>query len=150
VSLPERRRVRRHPSLVVGAALCALLVATAAVSLVWTPYPPTDLDIPRKLALPAAEHWFGTDNLGRDVLSLIMAGARNSILVGVIAVAIGLVIGTAVGTLAAATKGWVEEIAMRLSDFTFAFPAVLSAIMLTSTFGPGIVNSITAIGIFNI
>jgi peptide/nickel transport system permease protein len=150
VSLPEKRRVLRHPSLAVGALLCALLGATAAVSLVWTPYSPTDLDIPHKLALPSAAHWFGTDNLGRDVVSLIMAGARNSILVGIIAVAIGLVLGTFVGTLAAARKGWVEEIAMRLSDFTFAFPAVLSAIMLTAIFGPGIMNSITAIGIFNI
>ena len=144
------KRLPRHPSLVVGAALCAWLVATAAVSLLWTPFPATELDIPHKLALPSGEHWFGTDALGRDVFSLIMAGARNSILVGVIAVAIGLAIGTAVGTLAAALKGWVEEVAMRLSDFTFAFPAVLSAIMLTSIFGPGIVNSIIAIGIFNI
>jgi peptide/nickel transport system permease protein len=150
VSLPQRRRLLRHPSLTVGAVLCAWLVATAAISLLWTPFPSNEMDIPHKLALPSAEHWFGTDALGRDVLSLIMAGARNSILVGVIAVAIGLAIGTAVGTLAAALKGWAEEAAMRLSDFTFAFPAVLSAIMLTSIFGPGIVNSIIAIGIFNI
>jgi peptide/nickel transport system permease protein len=150
VSLPQRRRILRYPSLTVGAVLCVWLVATAALSLLWTPFPPSELDIPHKLALPSAGHWFGTDALGRDVLSLIMAGARNSILVGVIAVAIGLLLGTAVGTLAAALKGWVEEAAMRLSDFTFAFPAVLSAIMLTSIFGPGIVNSIIAIGIFNI
>jgi len=143
-------RFLRHPSLAVGAVLCAWLVATAALSLLWTPFAPNDMDIPHKLALPSTEHWFGTDVLGRDVLSLIMAGARNSILVGVIAVAIGLLVGTAVGTLAAALKGWVEEVAMRLSDFTFAFPAILLAIMLTSLFGPGIVNSITAIGIFNI
>ena len=127
-----------------------LLIATAALSLVWTPWPPGEMDIPHKLALPSPQHWFGTDSLGRDVFSLIMAGARNSILVGVIAVAIGLGVGTAVGTLAAALKGWVEEIAMRLSDFTFAFPAILSAIMLTALFGPGIVNSIIAIGIFNV
>jgi len=144
------RRALRHPSFAIGSALILLLLATAVVSLIWTPWPPGELDIPHKLALPSAAHVFGTDSLGRDVASLIMAGARNSILVGVIAVAIGLVIGTAVGTLAAAAKGWVEEVAMRLSDFTFAFPAILSAIMLTALFGPGIVNSIIAIGIFNI
>jgi peptide/nickel transport system permease protein len=140
----------RHPSFAIGLVLVLLLVVMAALSLIWTPWPAGEMDIPHKLALPSAAHWFGTDSLGRDVISLIMAGARNSILVGVIAVAIGLVIGTAVGTLAAAAKGWVEEVAMRLSDFTFAFPAILSAIMLTALFGPGIVNSIIAIGIFNV
>jgi peptide/nickel transport system permease protein len=140
----------RHPSFAIGLSLVGLLVATATLSLVWTPWPPGEMDIPHKLALPSSEHWFGTDSLGRDVFSLIMAGARNSILVGVIAVAIGLSVGTAVGTLAAAVKGWVEEAAMRLADFTFAFPAILSAIMLTALFGPGIVNSIIAIGIFNV
>lgn len=144
------RRALRHPSFAIGSALVLLLLVTAAISLIWTPWPPSELDIPHKLALPSAAHVFGTDSLGRDVTSLIMAGARNSILVGVIAVAIGLVLGTAIGTLAAAVKGWVEEVAMRLSDFTFAFPAILSAIMLTALFGPGIVNSIIAIGIFNI
>jgi len=77
-------------------------------------------------------------------------GARNSILVGVIAVGIGLGIGGALGLLASARRGWVEELIMRLSDFTFAFPAILSAIMMTAVFGAGIVNSIIAIGIFNI
>ena len=82
--------------------------------------------------------------------SLLLVGARNSILVGVIAVGIGLTIGTALGLLAAAKRGWVEELIMRLADFTFAFPAILSAIMMTAVFGAGIVNSIIAIGIFNI
>lgn len=82
--------------------------------------------------------------------SLLLVGARNSILVGVIAVGIGLSIGTALGLLAAARRGWVEELIMRMADFTFAFPAILSAIMLTAVFGAGVVNSIIAIGIFNI
>lgn len=92
----------------------------------------------------------GTDAFGRDVLSQIMVGARSSIAVGVIAVGIGLVFGVALGLLAAARRGWTEEVIMRLSDFTFAFPAILSAIMLTAVFGPGMVNAIVAIGIFNI
>ena len=82
--------------------------------------------------------------------SLLLVGARNSILVGVIAVGIGLGIGGGLGLLASARRGWVEELIMRLSDFTFAFPAILSAIMMTAVFGAGIVNSIIAIGIFNI
>ena len=143
-------RALRHRSFAAGAALTLLLVATTALSLAWTPHSPYELDIPGKLALPSGAHWLGTDSLGRDVASLLMAGARNSILVGIIAVGIGMGLGTALGTFAAARRGAWEELVMRLADFTFAFPAILTAIMLTALFGPGIVNSIIAIGIYNI
>ena len=144
------QRALRHRSFVIGAVLSLLLVATAALSLVWTPWSPYEMDLAAKLQGPSARHWLGTDAFGRDVASLLMVGARNSILVGVIAVGIGLSIGTALGLLAAARRGWVEEIIMRLADFTFAFPALLLAIMMTAVFGAGIVNSIIAIGIFYI
>ena len=153
-ALPSSRsflaRALRHRSFVTGAALTLLLTGAAALSLFWTPHSPYELDIPHKLAYPSAENWLGTDSLGRDIASLILAGARNSILVGVIAVGIGLTLGTALGTFAAARKGAAEEFVMRIADFTFAFPALLSAIMLTALYGPGIVNSIIAIGIYNI
>jgi len=84
------------------------------------------------------------------VLSELLAGARTSIIVGVIAVGIGVILGTALGLLAAARRGWLEELVMRFSDFAFAFPAILSAIMLSALLGPGIVTSIVAIGIFNV
>ena len=144
------RRALGHRSFVAGAVLVALLLATAALALVWTPWSPTDLDPPAKLQPPRAPHWLGTDPIGRDVASLLLEGARNSLLVGVIAVGIGMGLGVALGLLAAARRGWVEETIMRLADFTFAFPAILSAIMMTAVFGAGIVNSIIAIGIFNI
>jgi peptide/nickel transport system permease protein len=144
------QRALRHPSFLVGGALTMLLLLAAALSLVWTPWPVFDVNMPGKLASPSAAHWLGTDPFGRDVASLLLVGARNSILVGVIAVGIGMTIGTLLGLIAAACKGWVEELIMRLSDFTFAFPAILSAIMMTAVFGAGIVNSIIAIGIFNI
>ena len=118
-----------------------LLLAAAALSLVWTPWPAYEIDIPAKLKPPSWSHWLGTDVLGRDVASLLLVGARNSILVGVIAVGIGLLVGTALGLLASARRGWVEELIMRVSDFGFAFPAILSAIMMTAVFGPGIVPS---------
>ena len=139
-----------HRSFVLGGILTALLVLAAALSLVWTPWSPYEIDMAAKLQPPGASHWLGTDPFGRDVVSLLLVGARNSILVGVIAVGIGLLAGTSLGLLAAARRGWVEELIMRLSDFTFAFPAILSAIMMTAVFGAGIVNSIIAIGIFNI
>ena len=143
-------RALRHRSFVVGGGLTGLLVAVAAVSLLWTPYLPTKMNIPQRLALPSAEHWLGTDQFGRDVLSIIMAGAQNSITVGVVAVSIGLIFGVSLGLLASARRGWTEEAVMRASDFAYAFPAILLAIMLVATFGPGAVNAIVAIGIFTI
>lgn len=81
---------------------------------------------------------------------MLMVGAQNSIAVGVVAVAIGVVLGCALGLTAAARRDWVEELVMRFSDFAFAFPALLSAVMITALMGPGAINSIIAIGIFNI
>ena len=144
------RRALRNPSFVIGAVLSLALLLAAGLSYVWTPWSPFEMNIDNKLQGPSALHWLGTDAYGRDVASQLLVGARNSILVGVIAVGIGLSIGTALGLLAAAKRGWVEEAIMRLSDFTFAFPAILSAIMMTAVFGAGIVNSIIAIGVFNI
>jgi peptide/nickel transport system permease protein len=143
-------RSLRHRSFVAGSALVLLLVATAALSFVWTPYPAGELDIPHKLQPPSTAHWLGTDSLGRDIVSLLIVGARTSIAVGLIAVGIGIAFGVALGLLAAARRGWVEELAMRFSDFAFAFPALLTAIMLTAVYGPGLMTSVVAIGIFNV
>jgi peptide/nickel transport system permease protein len=144
------KRAFKHPSFVAGSVLVTLLVLSAIVSLFWSPYPVGDIDIPNKLAKASAQHWFGTDSLGRDIASLLLVGSQNSLLVGFIAVGIGLGFGVPLGLLASAKRGWIEEVVMRAADFTFAFPALLSAILLTSIYGPGLVVSITAIGIFNI
>lgn len=153
-SFPQRasflRRALRHRSFVVGAALTALVLGMALLSLIWTPYSPTAINIRRRMAMPSADYWLGTDSFGRDVLSLILAGAQNSLTVGVLAVGSGLVLGSALGLLAAARRGWIEELVMRFADFTFAFPAILSAIMLAAIFGPSTMNSVVAIAIFNI
>jgi len=144
------QRAFKHRSFVAGATIVALLVISATVSLFWSPYPVGDIDIPNKLAGASAQHWFGTDSLGRDIASLLLVGSQNSLLVGFIAVGIGLGLGVPLGLLASARRGWVEEVVMRAADFTFAVPALLSAILLTAIYGPGLVVSITAIGIFNI
>jgi len=144
------RRALRHRSFVLGGTLVLLVVVAALVSLVWTPWPPYDIDIAAKLKPPSAAHWLGTDAFGRDIVSLLLVGARSTILVGVIAVGIGLTFGVCLGLIAAARKGWAGELILRMSDFTFAFPAVLSAIMLAAAIGPGMVTSIAAIGIFQI
>ena len=144
------KRALAHRSFAIGAVLTVLLVLSALLSLVWTPHNPYEIDMALKLLPAGAQYWLGTDPYGRDVASLLLVGARASIVVGVVAVGIGLILGTAFGLLAAASRGWVEELIMRVADFGFAFPAILSAIMLTAVFGPGMVNAMIAIGIYNI
>ena len=143
-------RARRHRSFVLGGTLVLLVIGSALLSLLWTPWPAYDIDIASKLRPPSAAHWLGTDSFGRDIVSLLLVGARSTIMVGIIAVGIGLSFGVCLGLTAAARKGWIEELIMRFGDFTFAFPAVLSAIMLAAVWGPGMVTSIIAIGIFQI
>lgn len=150
MSVGAALRLFRHRSFAVGALLTCTLIAVAAISLVWTPWSPYELNVPNRLKPPSAQHWLGTDSYGRDVLSLLMVGAQASIVVGIVAVGIGSSFGVLLGTIASARRGWTEELVMRLSDFTFAFPAILSAIMLTAILGAGMVNAIIAIGIFNI
>jgi peptide/nickel transport system permease protein len=143
-------RALGHRSFAAGALLTAALVAAALLSLVWAPYPPGEIHIPNKLAPPSAAHWLGTDSLGRDIASQILVGSQNSIVAGVVAVGIGLGLGVALGLWASARRGVVEELVMRFSDFAFAFPALLTAIMLTAIYGPGLLMSILAIGLFNV
>jgi peptide/nickel transport system permease protein len=142
------QRARAHPSFMLGALLVAALVLVALVSLVWTPHVATDLNIPNKLAVPSATHWLGTDSLGRDMVSLLMVGAQNSIVVGLLSVALGMAFGVGLGCLASARRGWVEELIMRGSDLAFAFPALLTAIMLAAVYGPGMLTGVVAIGLF--
>jgi peptide/nickel transport system permease protein len=137
-------------SFVIGAIITLVIAAIALLSFVWTPYSVTELAILNKMKGMSAEHLFGTDHFGRDILSMIMVGARSSIAVAFVAVGIGIALGVPLGCFAAARGGWVDEALMRVNDLVFAFPALLSAIMITAIFGPGAVNAIIAIGIFNI
>jgi peptide/nickel transport system permease protein len=144
------RRVLAHPSLVIGLVGTLLFAVIGLLSLVWTPYPIEQIVVARRFLPPSPEHWLGTDNLGRDMASLVMAGTYTSFLVAAIAVAIGAGIGVPLGLAAAAWGGAVEWLVLRLSDFVFAFPAIVVAILITALIGPGAVNAIVAIGIFNI
>ena len=137
-------------SFIAGAILIGLVAAVAALSLVWTPHDAIAQNMAGKLQGSSAEHWLGTDHYGRDVLSRLMVGARNSIVVGVVAVGLGLSLGVLLGAAAAAHGGWLDELLSRISDLVFAFPAVLSAVLITAIYGPGAVNAIIAIGIFNV
>jgi len=150
VMMPGRGHFLSQANLIAGSALTLLVVGMALVSLVWTPYPPDAMRIAIRLQPPSAAHWLGTDHFGRDILSMIMVGARNSIAVGMVAVGTGMAVGVPLGLAAASLGGWIDEAVGRLTDLTFAFPAILSAILITALLGPGAVNAILAIGIFNI
>lgn len=140
----------RHPNFLVGVILTGSLVAMALLSFFWTPYTIDVISISDRLQGPTAAHWLGTDQLGRDVASRIMVGARNSIAVGLVAVGIGVFFGVGLGAWAAARGGWIDDLVMRGSDVIFAFPAIVSALLITALLGPGAVNAIIAIGIFNV
>lgn len=139
---------RLSPRLVAGSAIVGLLVAMALVSLVWTPASPTRMAIAQKLKPPLEAGLLGTDQFGRDVLSILMVGAQNSLSVAALAVLLGSVGGTLVGVLAAACRGRVEELVMRACDVVFAFPPIVSAMMLGALLGPGRTTAIVAIAVF--
>ncbi|AUQ97476.1 ABC transporter permease [Phaeobacter inhibens] len=138
-------------SLILGGVLSALVLLAALLSFIWTPYDHTAMNIPAKLQAPNTIHWLGTDHFGRDILSMIMVGARTSIAVALVAVGIGMGLGVPLGLAAAAKRGsWLDEGIMRANDLVFAFPSLVIAILITAILGAGAINAIIAIGIFNI
>jgi peptide/nickel transport system permease protein len=141
------RRPFRHVTFVLGVAISLALVATAALSLVWTPRDPLAMSLAARLQGPSPAHPFGTDQYGRDVLSRVMAGAVTSIAVGVIAVGIGAVVGVLIGLASGGVGGWVDEVLMRLIDAVQGFPAILSALLFAAIFAPGIGIAMVAIGV---
>jgi peptide/nickel transport system permease protein len=156
-AVPERESFRSfaakafaNRSFATGLIITLFVASVAGFSFVWTPYDVTHLVVTDRLQPPSWEHPFGTDHFGRDILSMVMVGARNSIAVALVAVGIGMGLGVPLGCWAAARGGFVDEALMRFNDVVFAFPALLSAVMITAVFGPGAVNAIIAIGIFNI
>jgi peptide/nickel transport system permease protein len=142
---------RLPPALLIGGALSGLFLIVALVSLFWIPHPITGVSISTRLQPPSGAHWLGTDQLGRDLLSMLMVGAQTSIAVALIAVGIGVALGVPLGLAAAANRGsLLDEIIMRGNDLIFAFPSLVIAILITARYGPSATNAILAIGIFNI
>jgi len=133
-----------------GPILLGLILAAALLSLVWTPWDVAAIDVAHRLEPASAAHWLGTDHLGRDLLSMLMAGARPSLGVAALALAIGLAGGVPLGLIAAARPGWVDELVARGADILFAFPAILLALLVIAILGPGATHAALAIGLFNI
>ena len=133
-----------------GLVILLVMFGAALASLVMPMPDPSKIDIAQKFLLPSLKHPFGTDQLGRDILFLLMRGGLASLLVAVLAVIIGAGIGVPLGLIAAFNRRIADPVIMRLSDFLFAFPALLIAVLLRETFGPGVINAVIAIGVFNI
>ena len=147
-TLPAAPARLGHARLITGAAISAVFVIVALLSLVWTPENPARVRVLARLQAPLTNGLLGTDHLGRDVLSMLMAGAFNSLSIAALAVAVGMTIGTALGVAAAARRGLFEAVIMRICDAMFAFPPILSAIMVGALLGPGALTAVLSIGAF--
>ncbi|SIS08409.1 ABC transporter permease [Microbacterium sp. RURRCA19A] len=145
---PRRRRTgrRRSFNLAVGGALFGAIAVVALVSLVWTPFPPEATGGGRLLP-PGAEHWAGTDRLGRDLFSQLMVGARLAMVVGAGSVAIAAVVGILVGLLAAVAGRAVDDALSSLLDIAIAFPTLLLAMLIVAWRGASVESAVLAIGL---
>ncbi len=144
-----RRLVRNRSAVAGGAIVLALVVMAVAAPLV-APYDPIAPSLQDRLCAPSRAHWLGTDDLGRDILSRIIFGARISLQVGILAVALALVIGTSLGLVAGYWGGLADNLIMRVMDVMLAFPSVLLAIAIVAIMGPSLGNAMVAIGIVSI
>src|SRR6266511_5013219 len=144
----RRRRARwRSPLTVVGLALIVLLALIALLAPLIAPANPLKQVLSTRLKPPSAEHWLGTDQLGRDVLSRKMYGARISLLIGIVVVGLAASVGTFVGLVAGYAGGWLDEGLMRLTDVFFAFPALILAMAISGALGPRLTNAMIAIAV---
>ena len=141
------RALLTHKLALLGLAVLALLVLAAVLGRAVAPYDENAVDVVGRLAPPSADHPFGTDELGRDVLSRVLVAARASLLVGLVSVGIALTAGVLLGLVAGFYGRWVDDVIMRVMDMLFAFPAILLAIAILAVLGPGVINVMIAIGV---
>jgi peptide/nickel transport system permease protein len=141
------RSFNRSRSAVVGLAVLLLVVAAALFAPYLTPYDPIETNFRARYQPPSSQHWMGTDRVGRDVATRVLYGARISLRVGLIAVSIAALVGTAIGLISGYYRGWVDEVLMRFIDVVMAMPSILLAITIVFALGPNLFNVMIAIGI---
>src|SRR6188474_2954737 len=147
-SRPRRpSRGRRRLLLRIGAAIVIVAAVAAVVGPALTPFDPAGQDLPLRLARPSAQHPFGLDELGRDILARVLAGARISFLVGLTVVSVSALIGTVLGAVAAYFGGIVDDLVSRIVDVLLAFPGLLLVIALVAVLGPSLGNVLFALTI---
>ncbi len=145
------RLLAGNPVTLISAAVLAAVVVISVAAQWIAPYGVNDIDVPQALQPPSGAHWFGTDELGRDVLSRVIVAVQASMKVAVVSVAFAAVIGVTVGViagyLAGRQGGWVDTVLMRIVDVMFAFPVLLLALAIVAVLGPGIGTTMLAIGV---
>jgi len=141
------RLLLRNPATVVSAVVLGVVVFVAVAANWITPFGVNVVDVPSALRPPSGDHWFGTDELGRDVLSGVLVATQASIGVAVVSVAFAVIVGVTVGIVAGYRGGWVDTVFMRAVDVMFAFPVLLLALAVVAILGPGTTTTILAIGI---
>jgi peptide/nickel transport system permease protein len=144
------RRILRNKSFMICGCVVLLFLLLAFLPGLFTHYDPIAQDLASRLMPPSATHWFGTDDLGRDLVSRVVYGAQISLKVGLISVGIALVIGAFIGVVAGYFGGYLGEFLMRVIDIILAFPSILLAILIVAILGPGLINAMIAIGIVNV
>lgn len=144
------RRLRKNASLMIGSTIVILIMLLTVVGSFYTPYDPIKMNIKERLSAPTLKHPLGTDSYGRDVMSRLMRGAHNSLIVGVVSVSGGMLLGIMFGLISGLSRPIIDEVTMRGIDILYAFPAVLSAILFSAILGPSLVNCMLAIGIYNV
>ncbi len=144
------RRFCRNKQAMIGLAMLFLLIFAAVFANVIAPYDPVEQNLLIRLQGPSAAHWFGTDELGRDIFSRILYGARISMTVGLIAVSISCVAGCALGAIAGYYGGILDTVIMRISDIMMAIPSILLNISIVAALGTGLQNVMIAIGISSV
>ena len=148
--LDAMHRLFRNKLAIAGMVIMGVFILTAIFAPLLSPYDPLQQELMMRRRPPSQEHWFGRDDLGRDILSRVIYGARLSLQVGVLSVGFAIVIGALIGAVASFAGGWVDSIVMRLMDIMLAFPALLLAIAIVTILGPGLLNMLYAIGIVSI
>jgi len=138
------RFLRANPVALVGLALVIAWVLISLLAPLIAPYGPLEQKIVQRLKPPSAAHWFGTDQLGRDVLTRVLYGGRLSLPAGLSVVLIAGVIGTAIGAISGFAGGWLDELMMRITEVFMAFPTIILAMAIASALGPSLINAILA------
>jgi peptide/nickel transport system permease protein len=144
---PRSRKALRRMSARIGLAITLAFLLLTVLAPFVAPYDPYDQDLSSALSPPSALHWFGADEYGRDMLSRVIYGTRTALLAVLVADGLALVVGCTLGLLAGFFGGWVEAVIMRLVDMLLAFPYLLLALIIVAALGPGLTNSMIAIGI---
>jgi peptide/nickel transport system permease protein len=144
------RRLRRNRAAVVGAGVVLIFVFLAVLAPVLVPYNPIQGILDDRLQAFSASHWLGTDELGRDLLSRILYGARISLQIQIVAVVLALIVGVVLGSLSGYLGGYVDTLIMRCMDILLAFPGIFLALGIIAALGPGLMNLMFAAGISSI